>query len=55
VHYPSGHLGYYRNKEAMLATLRQKGFDLTEEIPLKATVEPFNHYFVLRKRGAGRG
>jgi cyclopropane fatty-acyl-phospholipid synthase-like methyltransferase len=55
VHYPSGHLGYYRNKEAMLATLRQKGFDLTEEIPLKATVEPFNHYFVLHKRGAGQG
>ena len=55
VRYPSGHIGYYRNKAAMLETLRQKGFDLTEEIPLKAVVEPFNHYFVLRKRASGRG
>lgn len=55
VRYPSGHIGYYRNKAALLETLRQKGFDLTEEIPLKAVVEPFNHYFVLHKRGAAQG
>ena len=55
VRYPSGHIGYYRNKAALLATLRDKGFDLTEEIPLKAEVEPFNDYFVLHKRAAGQG
>lgn len=49
VQYPSGHLGYYRNKAALLETLRQKGFDLTEEIPLKAEIEPFNDYFVLHR------
>ena len=52
VQYPSGHLGYYRNKAALLETLDQKGFDLAEEIALKAEREPFNDYFVLRKRAS---
>jgi len=53
VQYPSGHLGYYRNKAALLETLRQAGFDLTDEIPLKAASEPYNDYFVLQKRAGG--
>jgi len=53
VQYPSGHLGCYRNKSALLEALRRAGFDLTEEIPLKAAAEPFNDYFVLHKRGGG--
>ena len=52
VRYPSGHLGYYRNKAALLDTLDRAGFDLTEEIPLKAASEPYNDYFVLHKRPA---
>jgi SAM-dependent methyltransferase len=52
VQYPSGHLGYYRNKSALLETLHAAGFDLTEEIALKDAVEPYNDYFVLHKRAA---
>jgi SAM-dependent methyltransferase len=52
VQYPSGHLGYYRNKAALLDTLDRAGFDLTEEIPLKAASEPYNDYFVFHKRAA---
>lgn len=49
VRYPSGHLGYYRNEAAMIATLADEGFALVEEIALKADSEPLNDYFVLRK------
>lgn len=52
VQYPSGHLGYYRNKAALLDTLHRAGFELTEEIPLKAVTEPYNDYFVLHKRAS---
>lgn len=53
VRYPSGHLGCYRNKAWLLETLASRGFALHEEIPLKSEQEPFNHYFVLRKRAPG--
>jgi len=52
VRYSSGHLGYYRNKSALLSVLLEHGFELCEEVPLKAVQEPFNDYLVLRKRGA---
>ncbi len=52
IRYASGHLGCYRNKQWLLESLRSTGFELQEEIPLKAQFEPFNDYLVLRKRRA---